>query len=162
MALMAGVLAVVAIGGICSVPLAGALSGMIAAVAAVPAPQAPRLAAQLASQNVAVVDGETLRLAGRVVRLDGVAAPRRGEACRLAADCAGAATLQLAALVRDQQVACTLKGADSAGRPYATCHAGTTDIAQAEVASGWAAAATPALAAAEQFARVRHQGLWSR
>lgn len=125
------------------------------------APQ-PR-AALLTDRNVAVVDGETLRLSGQVVRLDGVAAPHRGEACRVAADCAGAAVLRLADLVRDQRVACTVHGQDGAGRAVARCQAGGTDISRAVVASGWALAAANQrdLAAAEQSARSAHLGLWA-
>jgi hypothetical protein len=68
----------------------------------------------LAADNVAVMDGQTLRVAGHVVRLDGVAAPARGAGCAAGADCAGRAALHLAALVQDQRVACQVIGADPA------------------------------------------------
>jgi endonuclease YncB( thermonuclease family) len=154
---------------------AGALGGMKLAAAigtnaprmadfAAPEPAAPvpRHAA-LAGENVAVVDGETLRLSGQVVRLAGVAAPQRGESCRLATDCAGAAASRLATLVRDQRVACTVNGADKIGRPVASCQAGGTDINRAVVASGWAfaAASSPGLKEAEESARAAHLGLWA-
>ncbi len=117
----------------------------------------------LADRNVAVVDGETLRLSGQVVRLDGVAAPHRGDACRVATDCAGAAVVRLADLVRDQRVACTVRGQDGAGRAVARCQAGGTDMSRAVVASGWALAAAGQsdLAAAERSARMAHLGLWA-
>jgi endonuclease YncB( thermonuclease family) len=123
---------------------------------------APRSGA-LGGENVAVVDGETLRLSGHVVRLDGVAAPRRGEACRLPTDCARAAALRLASLVRDRHVDCTVNGADKVGRAVASCEAGGTDINRAVVASGWAfaSAGSPDLKQAEQSARQAHLGLWA-
>ncbi len=137
--------------------------------AQVPAPAvAPTDAAQprqaaLAGENVAVVDGETLRLSGHVVRLDGIAAPRRGEACRLPTDCARAAALRLASLVHDRHVDCTVNGADKVGRAVASCEAGGTDINRAVVASGWAiaSAGSPDLKQAEQSAREAHLGLWA-
>jgi endonuclease YncB( thermonuclease family) len=120
--------------------------------------------AKLASENVAVVDGETLRLSGQVVRLDGVSAPQRGGSCpHSASDCAGAAAGHLAALVRDRRVACTVDGADAVGRAMARCQAGATDINEAVVASGWAVAEAnqPSLMHAEADARIARRGLWS-
>ncbi len=131
------------------------------AVTASPA-RNPRAGA-LASEHVAVVDGETLRLSGHVVRLEGIAAPHRGEACRVSTDCARAAALRLASLVRDRRVDCTVSGADTVGRAIASCEAGGTDINRAVVASGWAyaSASSPGLVEAEQSARAQHLGLWS-
>jgi len=122
-----------------------------------------RRPAALASENVAVIDGETLRLSGQVVRLDGVAAPQRGQACRLAQDCAGAAAGHLARLVHDQLVACTVDGADTVGRAMARCQAGGTNINEAVVASGWAVAEAnqPNLLQAQADARTAHRGLWA-
>jgi endonuclease YncB( thermonuclease family) len=115
----------------------------------------------LAADNVAVMDGQTLRVAGHVVRLDGVAAPARGAGCAAGADCAGRAALHLAALVQDQRVACQVIGADPA---VARCQAGGREINQALVASGWAEARgnAPALRQAEDRARAQHLGLWAQ
>ncbi len=115
----------------------------------------------LADSNVAVMDGQTLRVAGHVVRLDGVAAPRNGAGCAAGADCAGTAALHLAALVQDQRVACQLTGADPG---VARCQAGGREINQALVAGGWAEARgdAPAMRRAEDDARARHLGLWAQ
>ncbi len=115
----------------------------------------------LAAEDVAVVDGETLRLDGRVVRLAGVAAPKRGDACASTPDCGGRAALQLADLVRNQTVACQVGRADTTGRAVGDCRAGNTDISQAVVASGWAAASRADLKPAENRARAAHLGLWA-
>lgn len=145
----AGLLVIGARGGV--LPAAGS----IVHVAATQPPDA------VTGENVAVVDGETLRLDGRVIRLDGVAAPLRGYGCAVAGDCAGRAALQLASLVRNQTVACTMAQADESGRATASCRAGSTDISQAVVASGWAHAARADLKPAEDRARAAHLGLWA-
>lgn len=116
---------------------------------------------------VAVVDGGTLRLDQRVVRLHGVAAPVRGRPCRSADgqafDCGGAAAEQLANLVRDRAVICRLVGHDAAGRAQAICAAAGTELNRAIIAAGFARAAPgePALSAAEAEARAARRGLWA-
>ena len=107
-----------------------------------------------AGDDVAVMDGQTLRVAGHVVRLTGLTAPTT---------VAGTAALQLAALVRDQRVACQLDGAKAGGNPTARCEAGGTDLNRALVAEGWAEARAdaPGLKQAEMVARERHLGVWA-
>lgn len=124
-------------------------------------PEPDRLSAE--AGTVAVIDGETLRLDGHVVRLGGVEAPSRGDLCRGGADCGGSATSTLAALVRDRRVECRLSGRDGAGRPFATCDANGMDLSRAIVASGWARAqpGAPALADLELRARRHGAGLWA-
>ena len=114
--------------------------------------------------QVAVVGGDTLRLAGKVIRLSGVEAPNFGDTCgRGARDCGGAATTALAGLVRDRRVECRLSGHDDMGRPYAACDANGMDLSSAIVASGWARAQQdrPALADLELRARKQGAGLWA-
>ena len=113
--------------------------------------------------EIAVVDGDTLRMDGRVIRLRGVEAPGRGDLCRDGLDCGGAATSALAALIRERRVACRLEGHDSAGRPFAACNANGTDLSRAIVASGWARASSgvPELADLELRARRQRAGLWA-
>lgn len=115
------------------------------------------------SQNIAVIDGDTLRLDGQVVRLRGVEAPDRGDRCRGDLDCGGAATTALAGLVRGRRVECALDDHDAAGRPYAHCNADGTDLSRAIVASGWARAqpGVPELANLELRARLQRAGLWA-
>ena len=113
--------------------------------------------------QVAVVDGDTLRLDGHVVRLAGIEAPGRGDTCMGGADCGGAATSALAGLVRDRRVECRLSGHDRMGRPYGACDANGTDLSRAIVAAGWARAQpeTPGLADLELRARRQGAGLWA-
>ena len=113
--------------------------------------------------DVAVVDGETLRLGSQVVRLSGIQAPGRGDACGGAADCGGAATSALAGLVRDHRVECRLSGHDHLGRPYGACDANGADLSHAIVAVGWARALPPDadLAGLETRARRQGAGQWA-
>lgn len=130
-----------------------------------PPPATERLDAQPA--QVAVVDGGTLRLQDRVVRLLGVDAPSRATTCKASDgsgfDCSGAATNALAALVQQTPVACHLRGHDAMGRPYAICEASGTELNHAVIAAGWGRAddTLPALKTEEAKARAQRRGLWA-
>ncbi len=110
--------------------------------------------------QVAVIDGDTLRLAGTVVRLSEIQAPQRGQACAAGPDCGVQATSALAELVRDQRVECRVSGHDEMGRPAARCDAGGQDVNAALVAVGWARAETSTFLSAETTARTRRLGMW--
>lgn len=151
---LAGMAAVVGTGVLVMVSISTDLFGR--------APPGPdRLTAE--PGTVAVIDGETLRLDGRVIRLGGVDAPTRGDMCRGGADCGGAATMALAGLVRDRRIECRLTGQDRMGWPLAICDANGTDLSRAIVASGWARAqpGAPGLADLELRARRQGSGLWA-
>lgn len=114
--------------------------------------------------EVRVVDGETLRLGDRVLRLYGVDAPTRGQACGPVADCGGMAAAELARLVRDRSVECRIQGQDRFGRAFGICRAGGVEVNGSLVAAGWASAdpvAMPALAPLEQTARAAQRGMWA-
>ena len=131
-------------------------------------PQSAKRELSAPAAEVAVVDGETLRLAESVVRLLGVAAPARGRDCRRGDgstfDCGAASAKALAELVRDQWVDCRVFGEDPSGRPLAICQAAGAELNQALVARGWARATSqlPALGAEEAAARAQHRGLWAQ
>jgi endonuclease YncB( thermonuclease family) len=107
-------------------------------------------------QRVAVVDGNTLRVQDKVVRLVGVRAPARGT------ECAPAAIAALAALVRGRQVVCKLDGRAADGFPQAMCEAAGTSINHALIASGYARAAAhdDVFGPDERRARTDRRGLW--
>ena len=148
----------IGIAGVTSVVVMGVLSSSLFG-RATPEPEQVRADAG----QVAVVGGDTLRLDGRVVRLSGVEAPDRGDTCRNGADCGGAATAELARLVRDRRVECRLSGHDRLGRPYGDCVANGVDLSSAIVASGWGRAREdrPGLANLELRARQHGAGLWA-
>jgi len=72
---------------------------------------------------VRVVDGETLVLGDKVVRLYGVAAPVSRPGCGILADRGRMAANELAILVRDRAVECRIEGRDRFGRAMGSCQA---------------------------------------
>ncbi len=130
-------------------------------------PAAPEWASPAAA--VRVVDGETLRLDDRVVRLAGVGAPPRGEACRDGAgrslDCGAGAAEALSRLLAGRDVMCRITGHDRAGRALGRCVAlsvtGPVDVNAALVSAGWALASGSDLAAQQGGARSAGAGYWS-
>ncbi len=160
--LLAGLLGTTAVGALLLLVLPADLFGRAPAMTGtVTAPPA----------QVAVVDGQTLRLGEVVVRLQGVVAPPRGTAClrpdNSRFDCGAAASAELARLLRGMTVTCRLYGRDPAGFPQGLCEAEGRELNRAIVAAGWARARsdTPGFAAAsfgdeEGQARAAHRGLW--
>lgn len=135
--------------------------------------RAPALTGTLAAPaaQVAVVDGQTLRLGGSVVRLQGISAPPRGTAClgpdNSRFDCGAASSDALAGLLRGETVTCRLYGHDGAGFVQGLCEAEGRDLNRGMVASGWARArsespgpAAGGFAEEEGQARAAHRGLW--
>jgi endonuclease YncB( thermonuclease family) len=149
--------------------LAAMPEGRVRHLMAIVTAERPVAAASVSAgpMQVDVVDGATLRLRDRVVRLFGITAPDRGEACHDAnggtIDCGAKATTALAGLVRARQVACRVEAEDGMGRAIAECQASGEDIGRALVAGGWARATdgAPALKAVETSARANRLGLWA-
>ena len=151
--------------------LIGALAGAAAVLFAVPARLLGSSPAQSGTitaepEQVAVIDGATLRLRDTVIHLRAVDAPLRGRFCRdddgRSFDCGAAAAEALASVVRGRTVACRLHGQDASGLPEGECESGGAELSRALVADGWARAigGTTELADAERVARSQHRGLW--
>ncbi len=121
------------------------------------APTSSRIAAPAA--DLAVVDGDTLRMGQQVVRLSGVAAPERGTPCG-SVDCGTAAANALAGLIAGHGVDCRIDGHDRLGRPLGICQASGIELNQALVHDGWAHAINASLRASEDDARQARRGLW--
>ncbi len=117
--------------------------------------------------EVRVVDGDTLRLGDRTVRLSGIEAPERGQGCADQAgrffDCGAAAAEALSRLVNNRSVLCLVSGRDRFGRGLAQCSAAGAELNAGLVSSGWALAAgdNAELAALEAEARRGARGLWA-
>jgi len=110
-----------------------------------------------------VVDGDTLVLDGKRIRLAGIDAPEKAQMCGNVA-CGQRATMALSALVSRGKVTCDGKETDRYGRLIATCTVGGKDINAAMVAQGWAAAYrqySTAYVTEEQAARSRKLGIWA-
>lgn len=122
-------------------------------------------AARLEGRAVAVT-GDTLRIAGSRVVLDGIEAPEATQVCRRGTGtwrCGAAAKDALAALVRGRRVACDVLGEDG-GAKRVRCYAGNADIAEALVRGGHAFALGgfwSAYASVEGEAQDRKAGLWA-
>lgn len=112
-----------------------------------------------------VVDGDTLSLDGRRIRLQGMDAPEPAQTCiRDGAGwpCGATARFALAEMVQRGDVFCTVSGEDRTGRALARCTVGGDDIAEALVRQGLAVAdGLRGYAAAEAEARAARRGLWA-
>jgi endonuclease YncB( thermonuclease family) len=142
------------------------LSALVLAFAAVLS--APAAAETFAGPVERVVDGDTLIVAGRTVRLWGVDAPELAQTCTGDAtepvwDCGRRSRLLLQALAGSGTVACTVRGGHR-GRVVALCRTGGRDLGEAMVAAGMAidepAYSHGHYAAEEASARRARRGLW--
>lgn len=112
---------------------------------------------------VRVVDGDTVELGGRRLRLSGLDAPEIGQTCGEAGGaypCGEAARDALRVLVGSGPVACAISGRDRYGRDLASCEAGGRDLGSALVRAGQAVAYGRYLEE-EREARARKRGLWA-
>jgi endonuclease YncB( thermonuclease family) len=114
---------------------------------------------------VRIVDGETIGLGDRIVRLAGLSAPARGDACRNGGgqgfDCGAAATAALTRLVGGRDVTCRIVGQDGFGRGLGECDAAGAALNKALVGQGFAVATNDALRGEEAAARQASRGLWA-
>lgn len=151
--------------------LIGAIAGAFIVLMAVPADlfgrvPAPSGVISTEASGVAVVDGDTLRMDQTVVRLQGVAAPRRGQTCRRpdggAFDCGAAAAAALADMVRGRKVICHIGARDANGVPEALCEASGLELNRRLVSAGFAHARAdaPVFGPEESEARAGVRGLW--
>ena len=111
-----------------------------------------------------VIDGDTLEVAKRRVRLAGIDAPERDQQCSDAAgqptDCGEIARRTLADLVGRGPVTCSPVEMDPYGRVVATCAFGGADLGEVMVASGQALA-TDRYKPMEDEAKAARRGIWA-
>ena len=113
------------------------------------------------------IGGDLVRVAGTTVRLAGIEAPELQQSCGTGARryrCGAAAQAALGKLVNGRTLACTVSGADSAGRPLATCTRGRLDINAELVRQGHAFAGSglfAGYAGLERQARDSKLGIWA-
>jgi endonuclease YncB( thermonuclease family) len=113
------------------------------------------------------IDGDTLMVDGRRVRLEGIDAPEAGQTCGGGGvsswACGTAASDALAQLLAGQHVTCTGSGYDSYGRLLASCAVARRELNAEMVRSGlaWAFVRySQRYAALEADARSRRLGVW--
>lgn len=112
-----------------------------------------------------VIDGDSLRIHGREVRLEGIDAPELHQTCLEAGrpwPCGKAAREALARLVHRAPALCLTRGNDRYGRALATCRVAGRDIGAQMVENGLAIAYGRAsrYSAEEAEARAAYRGLW--
>ncbi|RZO86376.1 MAG: thermonuclease family protein [Oceanococcus sp.] len=119
-------------------------------------------------QEVAVIDGDTLNVNGRRIRIFGIDAPEKGQPCTrngAAYDCGAAASDQLRFIVAGERLQCERKSNDRWGREVAICTAGDRDIGRQMIRQGWAIAYreySTAYVPDEEFARENSLGMWAK
>ncbi|MBS0235424.1 MAG: thermonuclease family protein [Proteobacteria bacterium] len=121
------------------------------------------------SGPAAALTGDTMRVDGTLVRLDGIEAPASAQPCHRANgrlwNCASSARVGLNRIVRGRKITCTSSGQDSAGRTLARCLIdGGEDVATELVRGGYVFATDTSffgsLRSAENAAREDKRGIW--
>ena len=114
-----------------------------------------------------IVDGDSIRLAGRSIRLDGIDAPEWDQTCLdgsgRAWRCGRAAGQALRERIRGQTVSCRPRALDRYGRTIAACAlADGSDLNAWMVREGWAIASGfgGAYAAEQEQAKAARRGIW--
>ncbi|WP_222934249.1 thermonuclease family protein [Caulobacter sp. 17J80-11] len=132
----------------------------------------PALAVPLPSEpligRASVIDGDTLEIAGKRVRLHGVDTPESAQTC-LNADgaawrCGQRAALALSDRLGQRTVTCRPRDVDRYGRIVAACSVGGRDVGRWLVSQGWAVAYrqySKDYVSAEDAARVARRGIWA-
>lgn len=118
---------------------------------------------ELSSGRVKVVDGDTLVLAGRRIRLVGIDAPELRQICQRDNQpwpCGKGARDHLATLIGDAKTACDAGGSDRYGRLLAVCSADGRDLNAAMVSAGYAVAFGD-YEAEQAAARAKRLGIWA-
>ncbi|MEN5082305.1 thermonuclease family protein [Bosea sp. TWI1241] len=114
--------------------------------------------------HASAIDGDSLRLAGEELRLEGLDAPEYRQRCR-ARDgrevaCGRDAHRALAAMLAAGPVTCAISRPDRYGRGLAICRQGETEINAALVLQGQAVA-YGGYRAEEERAKAAGHGLWA-
>ena len=138
------------------------LIGLIATAAA-----AAPLPGSAVEGPAAIVDGDTIEIAGQRIRLDGIDAPEAAQSCGGAhgelSACGQAATRALRDLIGHETVACESVGTDKYGRMLGLCFLDGEDINRFMVESGnaWAYIKySTKYSTAEAGARALKIGIW--
>lgn len=113
--------------------------------------------------NAFAIDGDTLAMEGRRVRLRGIDAPELSQTCQrgtLTYRCGEEARTAIRGLIAGRTVTCRTRGRDRFFRDLATCDVDGQDIGADLVRRGFAIA-YGAYADEEQEAREARRGVWA-
>ena len=113
-----------------------------------------------------VVDGDTLEIAGRHIRIFGIDAPDLGQTCKANGtvwSCGKEAVYALKNLVGDKEVTCVGDKGRLGRCLVRKCYVGPHDVARVMIFRGWALAhreTTDEYVPEEDDARIHRRGLW--
>lgn len=110
-----------------------------------------------------VIDGDSIVVAGREIRLQGIDAPEGRQTCERGGKswaCGNEARRELQKLTRGGKVFCKALELDKHKRLLALCRVGRVDVNRQMVASGFAVS-YGRFKDAEQSAKAARKGLWS-
>jgi endonuclease YncB( thermonuclease family) len=114
-----------------------------------------------------IVDGDTLAIGSKKVRLEGIDAPETDQVCLNASGerwaCGIDARDQLAAHIAGRDIKCSSSGIAAYQRTLGTCYFGDENLNAWMVQQGWALAYvqySKAYVQAEEDARTQQRGLW--
>lgn len=126
---------------------------------------APATAEALAGPAT-IIDGDSLIVDGKEVRLFGIDAPELSQTClkdAVAWECGEEAKRQLEALIADASVQCASQSVDTHGRELAVCFVGYDNLNERMVERGWAVAYrqySSDYIASEMRAKASRAGIW--
>lgn len=138
---------------------------LVLVLASIAATEAP---AQVMTGIASVIDGDTLEIRGRRIRLHGIDAPESAQLCvrpnGSAWRCGQTAALRLADRIGRRAISCRQTDTDRYGRIVAVCEQQGEDLAGWMVDEGWAVAyrsISSDYAPAEDRARRAQRGIWA-
>lgn len=91
--------------------------------------------------RASVIDGDSLEIQGRRIRLHGIDAPEAGQDCKAGGQtyrCGQKAALALSDKIGQQIVRCDQRDTDRYGRAVAVCRIGAEDLGAWLALEGWA------------------------
>jgi endonuclease YncB( thermonuclease family) len=111
-----------------------------------------------------IIDGDTIKISGRAIRLKGIDTPELRQACTLKARsyaCGETARSVLRDLIGGHPVECRISGRDRYARALGTCFVQGRNLNARLVSDGWAVSYGSEYRIEEAQARLRGLGLWA-
>ena len=129
-------------------------------------------AGSASSNNIRIVDGDTIVLDALKIRLKGIDAPESKQECisysgakkRTKIPCGDMATAELKSIIGENKVNCSNEGKDIYNRQLSYCYVGELNINEEMVRRGYAVAAVKydtSFKLDEKIAKSTKEGLWA-